>query len=86
MATIKGKVKWFNPKKRYGYITDSEGNDHFVHASGIKEARMVPSFEDGDEVEFELTNGKKGQQATNVVLVTKVEDMKDNEEPTCSPE
>lgn len=76
MAAIKGRVKWFNAQKRYGYITDEDGNDHFVHASGITEGRMYPGFQEGDQVTFEVTEGQKGPQATNVILTQKVEDIK----------
>lgn len=79
MAKIKGHVKWFNAMKRLGYITDEEGNDHFVHASGIEEGRMYPGFADGDEVEFEVSEGRKGPQAVGVKLLRKVEDIKKEE-------
>lgn len=76
MATINGRVKWFNAQKRYGYITDDQGVDHFVHASGITSGRMYPGFQEGDCVSFEVVEGKKGPQATNVVLTQKVEDVR----------
>lgn len=68
---MKGTVKWFNINKKFGYIIDEDGNDVFVHASGIEKGkgRMYIGFNEGDEVEFEITNGKKGPQATEVALV-----------------
>ena len=61
----KGTVKWFNNQKGYGFISDEEGNDVFVHYSGLNMAGFK-SLEEGQEVEFEVVNGAKGPQATNV--------------------
>lgn len=70
MATKKGKIKWFNIGKGYGFVTDEEtGKDTFVHFSGIKNGRTYTGLDAGDEVEFEIVEGKKGPQAENVVLV-----------------
>lgn len=62
----RGKVKWFNNQKGYGFITPESGNDVFVHHSAIK-GEGYKSLDEGQEVEFEITEGPKGQQATNVV-------------------
>ncbi len=62
----KGKVKWFNDKKGYGFVTPEEGNDVFVHHSSIQ-GDGFKTLSEGEEVEFEITDGPKGQQATNVV-------------------
>jgi CspA family cold shock protein len=65
---MQGTVKWFNNQKGYGFISDSDGNDVFVHYSGL----MMDGFkalEEGQEVEFEVTDGSKGPQATNVVKI-----------------
>ena len=62
---MKGTVKWFNDKKGYGFITYEDG-DAFVHHSAI-EGEGFKSLTEGDEVEFELTQGEKGPQASNVV-------------------
>jgi len=62
----KGKVKWFSNQKGYGFITPEEGNDVFVHHSAIQ-GEGYKTLEEGQEVEFEVTTGPKGEQATNVV-------------------
>ena len=61
-----GIVKWFNNQKGYGFITPEEGNDVFVHHSEIQ-GDGYKSLEENQKVEFEITNGPKGEQATNVV-------------------
>ena len=63
-----GKVKWFNNVKGYGFITDSEGNDVFVHYTGII-ADGYKNLEEGQEVTFDVTQGDRGPQATNVKVV-----------------
>ena len=60
-----GKVKWFNDAKGFGFIAQSEGKDVFVHHTAIV-AEGFRSLAEGDEVEFEITNGPKGLAATNV--------------------
>ena len=60
----KGTVKWFN--KGYGFISDEDGNDVFVHYSGIN-IEGFKSLEEGQDVEFDVVDGAKGPQATNVV-------------------
>ena len=62
----KGTVKWFNNQKGYGFISDEQGNDVFVHYSGIA-AEGFKSLEEGQAVEFEVTEGEKGPQAVSVV-------------------
>ena len=61
----KGTVKWFNNQKGYGFISDEQGNDVFVHYSGLV-MDGFKSLEEGQAVEFEIVNGAKGPQATNV--------------------
>ena len=63
---VKGTVKWFNNQKGYGFITPESGSDVFVHHSAIQ-GSGYKSLTDGQAVEFEITNGPKGEQATNVV-------------------
>jgi CspA family cold shock protein len=65
----KGRVKWFNEKKGYGFISRDDGDDIFVHFSAIKRDGFK-SLNEGDEVEFEVSKGPKGLQATNVVVVS----------------
>ena len=64
----RGKVKWFNNQKGYGFITLDTGNDVFVHHSAIQ-GTGYKSLEEGQEVECEVQKGPKGDQATNVVKV-----------------
>ncbi|MDY2790370.1 MAG: cold-shock protein [Lachnospiraceae bacterium] len=63
-----GTVKWFNAKKGFGFISDEEGNDVFVHFSGIV-ADGYKSLEDGQKVQFEVVDGEKGPQATEVSVI-----------------
>lgn len=62
----KGTVKWFNNQKGFGFISDEQGDDVFVHYSGIQ-SNGFKSLEEGQEVEFEVIEGQKGPQAVNVV-------------------
>ena len=62
----RGKVKWFSNQKGYGFITPESGSDVFVHHSAIT-GEGYRSLSEGQEVEFEITKGPKGEQATNVV-------------------
>ena len=64
----KGTVKWFNNQKGYGFISDEQGNDVFVHYSGLN-MEGFKSLEGGAAVEFEVVEGAKGPQATNVTVV-----------------
>ncbi len=61
----KGTVKFFNDSKGYGFITEEGSNtDHFVHVSGL-----IDEIREGDAVEFELQQGKKGLNAVNVQVI-----------------
>ncbi|MEW9123923.1 MAG: cold-shock protein [Thermotaleaceae bacterium] len=61
----KGTVKWFNNEKGYGFISRENGEDVFVHFSAIN-TDGYKSLEEGQAVEFEVVQGEKGPQATNV--------------------
>ncbi len=61
----KGKVKWFNERRGYGFIEQSNGDDLFVHYSAI-EGSGFKTLEEGQEVEFDIIEGPKGLQASNV--------------------
>ncbi len=62
----KGKVKWFNDAKGYGFIEQDAGEDVFVHFTAIQ-TDGFKTLAEGQQVEFELTEGKKGPQAANVL-------------------
>ena len=64
----KGVVKWFNGSKGYGFISRENGEDVFIHYTAIT-GEGYRSLEEGDAVEFEVTDGPKGLQATNVQKV-----------------
>ena len=63
---MKGVVKWFDADKGYGFISSAEGKDIFVHFSAIQ-TEGYKTLAEGDQVEFEVKNGDRGQQAANVV-------------------
>ena len=60
-----GTVKWFNAKKGYGFISDEQGNDVFVHFSAIN-GEGFKSLDEGQAVTYDLTEGARGMQAANV--------------------
>lgn len=67
--TTEGIVKWFDSRKGYGFITTDDGEDVFVHYSAIEgEDDTYKKLNENDKVEFEITEGKKGPQASNVVV------------------
>ncbi len=63
-----GTVKWFSPEKGYGFISQQDGPDVFVHFSAIQ-GEGYRNLEEGQTVEFEITQGQKGPQAANVRVV-----------------
>jgi CspA family cold shock protein len=66
---VEGKVKWFNPRKGYGFIGTTDGRDVFVHYSSIA-SEGFKTLAEGDSVLFDVAEGEKGPRATNVVLKT----------------
>ena len=71
---MKGTVKWFNAKKGFGFISDEEGNDVFVHFSALQ-MDGFKVLDEGDEVEFEVIDGEKGPQAANVTKLYKLKGL-----------
>jgi CspA family cold shock protein len=67
---MKGKVKWFDSKKGYGFILNDEGGEIFVHYTGII-AEGFKALTEGQAVEFEVGNNEKGVQAINVTVTPK---------------
>ena len=61
-----GTVKWFNAEKGYGFISDEQGNDVFVHFSALN-MDGFKELKDGESVEFDVVDGEKGPQAANVI-------------------
>lgn len=67
--TVSGTVKWFNESKGYGFIAQESGPDVFAHFSAIQGAGFK-TLAEGQKVEFEITQGQKGPQAENIVVVS----------------
>jgi len=65
---VQGTVKWFNADKGYGFISQESGDDLFVHFSEIQ-GNGYRSLDEGAKVEFEITQGQKGKQASSVTVV-----------------
>ena len=65
---MKGTVKWFNNQKGYGFISDENGNDVFVHYTGL-DMEGYKTLEEGQAVEFDVVDGNKGSQAVHVKRV-----------------
>jgi CspA family cold shock protein len=63
----KGRIKWFSDQKGFGFIEVKDEKDVFVHRTAIQGERLT--LREGDEVEFEISRGTKGPQATNVKMV-----------------
>ena len=65
---VHGRVKWFNDTKGYGFIEQDNGQDVFVHYSAIQ-SEGFRNLDEGQKVEFEVEQGNKGPQATNVTIL-----------------
>ncbi|MDO5041590.1 MAG: cold-shock protein [Peptoniphilus sp.] len=65
---MKGKVKWFNSEKGFGFITTEEGNDVFAHFSQIQK-KGFKTLEEGQDVEFDVVESEKGPQAENITTL-----------------
>ena len=77
MERLKGTVKWFNNAKGYGFIGRADGPDVFVHYSAIT-SEGYKSLQEGDQVEFEISEGQKGPQAANVTKAAALELLRKN--------
>ncbi|CUP65139.1 cold-shock protein [Clostridium baratii] len=66
MSSTTGVVKWFNQEKGYGFISCDDGNDVFVHYSQVKEQGNDKDLHEGENVTFDIEEGKKGPMAVNV--------------------
>lgn len=69
---VKGTVKWFNSRKGFGFISSEEGSDVFVHYTALAgDDNEYKTLHENDKVEFDVTEGQKGPQASNVVVTEK---------------
>ena len=66
----RGKVKWFDIKRGFGFIKSEEGQEIFIHYTAIKSDKKFKSLEEGTIVEFDVVEGEKGLQAVNVAVVS----------------
>ena len=80
-----GKVKWFNPRKGYGFIATQDGRDIFVHYSSIS-GDGYKTLNEGDPVTFDVVEGDKGLRAENVLAQTAAAESTPESTPEVTPE
>lgn len=68
MANVVAKIKWFDPRKGYGFATTDDGQDIFVHHSAVESGRVYLGFRPGDKIVCKTEEGEKGVHATHVNL------------------
>ena len=72
LKLVKGTVKWFNSRKGFGFINSDEGGDVFVHYTALSgRDDEYKTLNENDKVEFDVVEGQKGPQASNVVVTEK---------------
>lgn len=77
---FKGKVKWFNNQKGYGFLVSEDGTEFFVHYSGINTTEKFKSLAEDENVVFDVIDTEKGRQAINVTVVETVAESEENAE------
>lgn len=76
---FKGKVKWFNNQKGYGFLVSEDGTEFFVHYSGINSTEKFKSLAEGENVVFDVIDTEKGRQAINVTVVETIVEKEEKE-------
>jgi CspA family cold shock protein len=79
---MEGKVKWYDIRKGYGFVEGDDGQDYFVHYTSVNEGVRL---RENDRVSFDQSEGEKGKQAQNVVLLQKGSEIANDEKPEEAP-